>query len=266
MHYTRSLPLAIVVLAAGWGFAADPPAAHREQAAATTAPAIVVHVGEHVPSEDTVVNDFHSLGLIDGRVSVFRCACPVRDLGKSVEGGETTWPLDEAVARMKHLRDLGITTVIDLEDPAKIEGKIEVVDSATGRLIKPSFALERTAAEKAGIRFLSRPLRNSGKNSLEDLSDEAARKLIEPIAAEILAAAKSGAVAFHCSAGHDRTGIVAAFIRIKYQHWPASEAIDEMRRFGHNWEKFSHNGGQCSWHEEHLRGFESIHRDLDRSR
>ena len=159
---------------------------------------------------------------------------------------------------MKHLRDLGITTVIDLEDPAKIEGKIEVVDSATGRLIKPSFALERAAAEKAGIRFLSRPLRNSGKNSLEDLSDAAARKLIEPIAAEILAAAKSGAVAFHCSAGHDRTGIVAAFIRIKYQHWPASEAIDEMRRFGHNWEKFSHNGGQCSWHEEHLRGFEKI--------
>ena len=27
---------------------------------------------------------------------------------------------------MKHLRDLGITTVIDLEDPAKIEGKIEL--------------------------------------------------------------------------------------------------------------------------------------------
>ena len=71
MHYTRSLPLAIVVLAAGRGFAAGPPAAHREQAAATTAPAIVAHVGEHVPSEDTVVNDFHSLGLIDGRIQCF---------------------------------------------------------------------------------------------------------------------------------------------------------------------------------------------------
>ncbi len=262
MHYTRSLPLALVILAAGWGFAADPPTAlpaagHREQAA-TTAPAAAAHAGERVPSEDTVVKDLHSLGLIDGRVNVFRCACPVRDLGKAVEGGERTWPLDEAVVRMKHLHDLGITTVIDLEDPAQVEGKIKVVDSATGQLIKPSFALERAAAEKAGIRLLSRPLRNSGKNSLEELSDEAALKLIEPIAGEILAAAKSGGVAFHCSAGHDRTGIVAGFIRIKYQHWPASEAIDEMRRFGHNWEKFSHPGGQCSWHEEHLRGFENI--------
>ena len=257
MYYTRSLPLALVILAAGRGFAAGPAAAHREQAA-TTAPGTVAHAGERVPSEDKVVNDFHSLGLIDGRINVFRCACPVRDLGKAVEGGERTWPLDEAVARMKHLHDLGITTVIDLEDPAKVEGKIRVVDSATGQLIKASFALERAAAGKAGIRFLSRPLRNSGENSLEDLSDEAAHKLIEPIAGEILAAAKSGGVAFHCSAGHDRTGIVAGFIRIKYQHWPASEAVDEMRRFGHNWGKFSHNGGQSSWHEEHVRGFENI--------
>ena len=257
MQHTRSLLLALIILAAGWCLAADPPAAQRQQAA-TTALATLVHVGERVPSEDAVVNDFHSLGLIDGRSNVFRCACPVRDLGKTVERGDRTWPLDEAVARMKHLRDLGITTVIDLENPAQIEGKIKVVDSATGQLIKPSFALERAAAVKAGIRFLSRPLRNSGKNSLEDLSDEAALRLIEPIAGEILAAAKSGGVVFHCSAGHDRTGIVAGFIRIKYQHWPASEAIDEMRRLGHNWEKFSHNRGQCSWHEEHIRGFENI--------
>jgi hypothetical protein len=257
MHYTRSLPLALAILAANLNLAADPPAAQRAQAA-TAAPAAAAHAGERVPSEDAVVDDFHSLGLIEGRVNVFRCACPVRDLGKAVEAGETAWPLDAAVARMKHLHDLGITTVIDLEDPAKIEGKNKVVDAATRRPIKPSFALERAAAEKAGIRFLSRPLRNSGKNSLEDLSDEAALELIAPIAAEILAAAKSGGVAFHCSAGHDRTGIVAGLIRIKYQHWPASEAIGEMRRFGHNWEKFSRNGGQCSWHEEHLRGFENM--------
>jgi hypothetical protein len=70
--------------------------------------------------------------------------------------------------------------------------------------------------------------------------------------------AKTGGVVFHCSAGHDRTGIVAAFIRIKYEHWPVDQAIDEMRRYGHNWLKFSNNGGTSSWHEDHLRAIATL--------
>ena len=256
MHYTRSLPLALVILAAGWGFAADSPAAiaSQRQQPHQRRP----YMRASAPVGNTVVNDFHSLGLIDGHVNVFRVPLSGSRSGqggrrrrKGMAGGRGGRS-DEASSRS---RDYDRNRP---GRPCQIEGKIKVVDSATGQLVKSSIALERAAAEKAGIRFVSRPLRNSGKNSLEDLSDEAALKLIEPIAGEILAAAKSGGVAFHCSAGHDRTGIVAGFIRIKYQHWPASEAIDEMRRFGHNWEKFSHNGGQCSWHEEHLRGFENI--------
>jgi protein-tyrosine phosphatase family protein len=65
-------------------------------------------------------------------------------------------------------------------------------------------------------------------------------------------------VLFHCSAGHDRTGIVAAYMRLKYQHWPVDQAIDEMRRYGHNWPKFSHDGGTSSWHEEHLRAIDKL--------
>jgi protein-tyrosine phosphatase len=65
--------------------------------------------------------------------------------------------------------------------------------------------------------------------------------------------AESGGVLFHYSAGHDRTGIVAAYIRMKYQHWPVDEAIAEMRRYGHNWPKYSSDGDQSSWHEAHLR-------------
>jgi hypothetical protein len=73
------------------------------------------------------------------------------------------------------------------------------------------------------------------------------------IAQEILDDSKMGGVAYHCSAGHDRTGIVSAFIRMKYQHWSVEEAIAEMRRLGHNWPKYSANGGESSWHEDHLR-------------
>jgi protein-tyrosine phosphatase len=70
---------------------------------------------------------------------------------------------------------------------------------------------------------------------------------------DVLQAAESGGVLFHYSAGHDRTGIVAAYIRMKYQHWPVDEAIAEMRRYGHNWPKYSSDGDQSSWHEAHLR-------------
>ena len=39
----------------------------------------------------------------------------------------------------------------------------------------------------------------------------------------------------------------------EYEHWSVDQAIDEMRRLGHNWVKYSHNGGMSSWHEDHLR-------------
>src|SRR5262245_40869334 len=37
-------------------------------------------VGEKVPSEDDVIKGLHSLGLINGRTNIFRCASPVKDL------------------------------------------------------------------------------------------------------------------------------------------------------------------------------------------
>ena len=45
---------------------------------------------------------------------------------------------------------------------------------------------------------------------------------------------------------------------MKYQHWPVDQAIDEMRRLGHNWPKFSHNNGDSSWHEDHVRGIDKL--------
>jgi hypothetical protein len=85
------------------------------------------------------------------------------------------------------------------------------------------------------------------------MTDQQVMDWADAITAEIFKDADNGGVVFHCSAGHDRTGIIAAYIRLKYQHWPIDQAIDEMRRLGHNWVKFSRNGGVSSWHEDHLR-------------
>ncbi len=66
------------------------------------------------------------------------------------------------------------------------------------------------------------------------------------------------ACSFIAPAGHDRTGIVAAYIRLKYEKWPLDQAIEEMRRLGHNWVKYSANGGESSWHEGHLKAISEM--------
>jgi protein-tyrosine phosphatase len=221
--------------------------------AATTMPT-AEPVGERVPSEDPVLHDFHSLGLVDGHVDIFRCASPVRELGAS---GATTQTSDEqmniAKSRMSRLFGLGIRTIVCLERPQTSEAGSDAAGQAKIEQLKSRLALENAAAEENGIKFISFPMDNSGLHSLEDMSDVEVLNWLESVREEILKDAKTGGVVFHCSAGHDRTGIVAAYIRIKDEHWPVEQAIEEMRRYGHNWVKYSKNGGISSWHEDHLR-------------
>ena len=205
-------------------------------------------VGEQVPSDDEVIKDLHSLGLVHGHTNIFRCASPVRDL---VAADSKAAALDEATARMKRLSQLGIRTVISLENPGD-------PDQEKSKRIKTTVSLEEQAATAAGLHYISRPLANSGKHSMEDMSDQEVMKLLDSLADEVFKQADGGGVIFHCSAGHDRTGILTAYIRIKYQHWPVDQAIQEMRRYGHNWPKFSANGGQSSWHEDHLRAISKM--------
>jgi protein tyrosine/serine phosphatase len=211
-------------------------------------------VGEKVPSEHDTIKDFHSLGLVGGRTGIYRSACPVRELAKTPTSKlNDEGKLSAACETMRQLRTLGIKTIISFEDPNKEDPEDIPYPSNRSKPFRPAVALEREAAEREGIRFVSRPIINAGKDSLEDMSDEAVVKLLDDRSREIFAAAEKGGVLFHCSAGHDRTGIVSAYIRIKYQHWPVEEAIAEMRRYGHNWPRFSHDGGKSSWHETHLR-------------
>jgi hypothetical protein len=245
-----------IVVAAALTMALSPMSAPAQTAAVNTpsgsAPAkgapskAAAGVGELVPSEDAVLKDFHSLGLINGKVDIFRAACPVRDIAGAMS---TTQPTDAdlaaARARMQRMFDLGIRTDISFQSAVGDESK---ADDSTRAIY-----LERAAANLVGIKFINDPMANSGPNSIETMTDAQVLAVLETESAKILACANDGGVVFHCSAGHDRTGIVAAFIRMKYEHWPVDQAIDEMRRLGHNWVKMSSNGGVSSWHEDHLK-------------
>ncbi|MGA3068099.1 MAG: tyrosine-protein phosphatase [Tepidisphaeraceae bacterium] len=233
------LPLCAIVLA--W----TPPL--PAQTLPTTQP-IQQKVGEQVPSEDPVLKDFHSMGLLNGQLNIYRGACPVRDLGKKMA---TTHPspqdLTAADARMQRLYDRGIRTVISFQNPSAPAG-----DDNKAKATKATVALEQAAAKQVGLTYIPFPISNSGPNSLQTMSDQAVLTWLQSVDTEIFARAKTGGVFFHCTAGHDRTGLVAAYLRIKYDHWPPDQAIAEMRRLGHNWKKFPDATGLSSWHEDHL--------------
>lgn len=254
------LPLAVLLIAGGVLLAGIAPVsgapASAARGTATTAPTtqeLRRLVGEKVPSEDPQVPNFHSLGLVNGTLNIFRCGSPVRNLANTqaaIQDSSTALPA--AKERMKHLYDLGIRTLICLEHPLQDKNK---EGSSGAAQIERSMALEKASAAEVGITFLAIPMSNSGKDSMEDMSDEAVFKQLDMVTDEIFKDAGKGGVAFHCTAGKDRTGIVAGYIRLKYQHWPIDQVIAEMRRYGHEFVGFSRNGGISSWHEEHLTVF-----------
>jgi hypothetical protein len=245
MKLTSILACLAVIAGASLARAEDLPAPAATQPAAKSV--------ELVPSEDPIIKDFHSLGLIDGRVDIFRCASPVRDLGTpTTSPSDRIRQADEAESRIHHLYDLGIRTIICLEDPNHPDGDESASKSRAGQL-KARIALESATAADTRISFITHPMNNAGPNSLESMSDAQVQAWLDQVADDVLDSSRVGGVVFHCSAGHDRTGIVAAYIRIKYEHWPVDQAIQEMRRYGHNWRKFSNNDGISSWQEDHLR-------------
>jgi protein-tyrosine phosphatase len=200
-----------------------------------------------VSSEDAVIENLHWMGLINGQTNILRCACPVMSVAEQMKNAKPTEEdLKLARERMQHLRDLGVRTVISFQHqgpPKENETNVEAI----------AVALEQTAAKEVGLAYVAYPMSNTGKNSFEDMSDDAVMKLLDPISEDIFRFAKTGGVAFHCKGGRDRTGIMAGYLRLKYQHWTADEAIAEMRRYGHVWKNYANNGATNSWHENHLR-------------
>ncbi|MCX5790619.1 MAG: tyrosine-protein phosphatase, partial [Elusimicrobia bacterium] len=154
--------------------------------------------GEKIPSEDSVLKNFHKVGIGRYGGKLFRGASPVRELAKS-----SAAPLDDpkimkaAGQIMAHIKALGINTIISLEDPS---------DTGKGGKKSFSFALEKAAARSAGITLLSHPMNNA---DLKDMSPEPVLAWLKGVEKDINAAVKKGGVLVHCAAGHDRTGLAA---------------------------------------------------------
>jgi tyrosine-protein phosphatase SIW14 len=110
-------------------------------------------------------------------------------------------------AGMQQLKNLGITTIVDLrvENPALRD-------------------TEKQEAESLGIRFVSIPVNGWSPPS----NDQVAQFL------SLFHDPAKEKVFVHCRFGEDRTGVFVAAYRMAYQNWPATQAINEMYSFGFN--------------------------------
>jgi hypothetical protein len=215
--------------------------------ALSTSPANVT--APKASSEDRLIPNFHSLGEISHRTNIVRCANPVDMIAERLKGAEPTEAdRQQAKAQMQHLYDLGIRTVVSLQRQ----------EPPTDALKNPEYAavmLEKAAAKEVGLTYVSYSMANRGKDalSLQYMPDDKVFTLVETIGNDIVKRSETGGVAFHCKSGKDRTGLVAGYLRVKYQHWSVDQAIAEMRQNGHVWKSFLKPGNSFSWHEEHLR-------------
>jgi len=134
----------------------------------------------------------------------------------------------ENQASFAYLKNLGIKTVIDLQggDP-KNEDFGWLVPYVEPGETPQEIQAEKRSVEFNGMSFMSAPL-----DSLS-LVDEKEAETIRAVL-EIMNTPAYQPVYVHCAHGADRTGLVVALYRMKYQGWSAQQAHQEMVQDGHD--------------------------------
>ena len=105
---------------------------------------------------------------------------------------------------------MGIATVIDLRDND---------DNALK---------EKAMVEKAGMRFINKPLGNWSRPNLNEIND-----ILKAINASV-----NQPVFVHCRRCSDRTGTIVTVHRITRDGWTGEQANVEAKTFGFGWWQF----------------------------
>jgi protein tyrosine/serine phosphatase len=126
------------------------------------------------------------------------------------------------------LAKAGVRTIVDLQGGDLDNGSLRhlVVRLEPGEAAE-AIAAEEQAATAGGMHFASRPI-----NSLRRLTPEEVTTIMGVLALMHDPAAQP--VYLHCEHGKDRTGIVSALYRVRYNGWTPAAAHDEMVAAGHS--------------------------------
>ena len=117
-------------------------------------------------------------------------------------GGRPSEALD-----VKKLKAMGIQTIIDLENNAKVIER------------------EGRFAKSLGMDFISVPMYWDQRPSDSDVNG---------LLSAMSQVRRSGPIFIHCFHGRDRTGVIVALYRVFVESWDAESAYREMLKLGFN--------------------------------
>jgi tyrosine-protein phosphatase SIW14 len=83
---------------------------------------------------------------------------------------------------------------------------------------------EKAIVEKLGIRFINIPMAGNTEQDIDTIE----RCL------DIINDKSNQPIFVHCRAGKDRTGMIFAAYRVKYEHWSLEDALLEMLVYGYD--------------------------------
>ncbi len=113
-------------------------------------------------------------------------------------------PTDAAFKLLK--KNAGVKTIVDLRNEKDLIKK------------------EKKLVEGQGMRFISIPM-----NGTQEQSPQVINSVLS-----IITDKARQPIFVHCAAGKDRTGMVFAAYRMKYDHWSQDKAVQEMLSYGYD--------------------------------
>ncbi len=128
---------------------------------------------------------------------------------------------------LEYLKSLNVKSVVNLQGGD--------LDSDIGIVIpwaEPGEKPEVIAEEKAGVLSMGMSFLNSPLNSLEAITKDEDKTIDETL--EFMHDKKNQPVFIHCEHGADRTGLLVALYRVKYEHVNIEAAHNEWIQNGHN--------------------------------
>jgi rhodanese-related sulfurtransferase len=128
---------------------------------------------------------------------------------------------------LEYLKSLNVKSVVNLQGGD--------LDSDIGIVIpwaEPGEKPEVIAEEKAGVLSMGMSFLHSPLNSLEAITKDEDKEIDETL--EFMHDKKNQPVFIHCEHGADRTGLLVALYRVKYEHVNIEAAHNEWIQNGHN--------------------------------
>ncbi len=128
---------------------------------------------------------------------------------------------------VKYLKTIGVKNVINLQGGDLNSGLGKIIPWAEPGEKPEVIAAEKNAATTLGMGYLHAPL-----NSLDPITTEEDRAIDEVL--EFMHDKNNWPLFLHCEHGADRTGLVVALYRVKYEGMNIEAARKEWIKNGHN--------------------------------